>query len=70
MASNGKTLVVDKALCKGCGICVGFCPKSILEIKNEKINIKDEDLCIGCAMCEKLCPDYAIYLIEQDKKGI
>lgn len=67
MASDTKTLNIDKILCKGCGICIEFCPKSVLNLQNGKINIIDEDLCIGCGMCEKLCPDYAIYL--QDKRG-
>lgn len=67
MTSNSKTLITDRNLCKACGICIEFCPKSVLNIKNGKINIIDENLCIGCGMCEKLCPDYAIYL--QDKRG-
>jgi len=68
LASTVKTLFVDKSLCKGCGICVAFCPKSVLNISNEKVNIIDETLCIGCGMCEKLCPDYAIYLNEKEGK--
>ena len=67
MTSNIKTLITDKKLCKGCGICIEFCPKSVLDLSNGKINIIDENLCIGCGICEKLCPDYAIYL--QDKRG-
>jgi len=67
MASDTETLVIDKVLCKGCGICVEFCPKSVLNLTNGKVNIVDENLCIGCRMCEKLCPDYAIYL--QEKRG-
>ena len=67
MTSNTKSLITDRNLCKGCGICIEFCPKSVLNIKSGKINIIDENLCIGCGMCERLCPDYAIYL--QDKRG-
>jgi len=57
-----KTLYVEKELCKGCGICVAFCPKNVLALENEKIVIKDRDACIQCGQCELRCPDYAIYL--------
>lgn len=57
-----KSLTVKKDWCKGCGICVEFCPKNVLEIKDGKINIKDLDSCIQCGQCELRCPDYAIYL--------
>ena len=57
-----KSLTVDKNWCKGCGICVAFCPKNVLEIKDGKINIKDLESCIQCGQCELRCPDFAIYL--------
>jgi 2-oxoglutarate ferredoxin oxidoreductase subunit delta len=57
-----QTLNVDKKWCKGCGICVAFCPKDVLEIKDGKVNIKDLEACIKCGQCELRCPDYAIYL--------
>lgn len=57
-----KTLNVEEDLCKGCGICVLFCPKNVLELKEEKVNIKDLDACIQCGQCEMRCPDFAIYL--------
>lgn len=56
------SLKVDKNWCKGCGICVAFCPKNVLEIKDGKVNIKDLDSCIKCGQCELRCPDFAIYL--------
>lgn len=52
-----------KARCKGCGICVSFCPKHILELDGiGKIQVKDETGCILCGQCELRCPDYAIYV--------
>lgn len=47
--------------CKGCGICVEFCPKKVLAISEiEKVEIVAEDACIKCGQCELRCPDYAI----------
>ncbi|MBU5677518.1 4Fe-4S binding protein [Alkaliphilus sp. MSJ-5] len=57
-----KELKIKTEWCKGCEICVNFCPKNVLDIKNDKINIKDIDSCIKCGQCELRCPDYAIYL--------
>ena len=57
-----KSLTVIKDWCKGCGICVEFCPKNVLEMKAGKVNIKDLDSCIQCGPCELRCPDFAIYL--------
>ncbi len=59
-----KTLVVDKNWCKGCGICVAFCPKNVLGLVDGKIEIERPEDCIKCGQCELRCPDYAIYLEE------
>ena len=61
-----KTLIVDEAWCKGCGICVAFCPKSVLDLNNGKVYIKDREACIQCGQCELRCPDFAIYLEEDE----
>lgn len=55
-------LVINKNWCKGCGICVNFCPRKVLILENEKVEIVDIDKCIECGQCELRCPDYAIYL--------
>lgn len=62
MKALSKELIVEKELCKGCGICVAFCPKGVLNLKDGKVNIDDLDSCIQCGLCELRCPDYAIYL--------
>jgi len=59
---KNEKLIIEINLCKGCGICAAFCPKNVLEIRDDKVNIKDLDSCIQCGLCELRCPDYAIYL--------
>ncbi|SHJ80122.1 4Fe-4S dicluster domain-containing protein [Tepidibacter formicigenes] len=69
MAPDNKKLVIDPSWCKACGICIAFCPKDVLEIKNNVINIKNIKNCIKCGLCELRCPDYAIYLEDILCKG-
>ncbi len=47
--------------CKGCDICVKFCPERCL-VMNDKLIVEmaEPDRCTGCRMCEWLCPDFAI----------
>ncbi|MFZ2634763.1 MAG: 4Fe-4S binding protein [Rectinemataceae bacterium] len=52
--------VVRENYCKGCGICVAFCPKQLLVLKNGKVFPERPEICIGCRMCEFRCPDFAI----------
>lgn len=63
---SDKKLILEKEWCKGCGICVEFCPKDVLEMKDGVVNIKDIDSCIKCGLCELRCPDFAIYLGGND----
>ncbi|WP_207707363.1 4Fe-4S dicluster domain-containing protein [Crassaminicella thermophila] len=67
---NGKKLIVKQNWCKGCGICVEFCPKKVLALKNEKVEIVDIENCTKCGLCEVRCPDFAIYLggMEDEEK--
>lgn len=58
---------INKAWCKGCGICVAFCPKQVLGFDDHgKVEMKDPDNCIKCAQCELRCPDFAIFLGGKD----
>jgi len=65
----GIEITVLKERCKGCGICVAFCPKKILALDTlGKIHVIDEQACINCGQCELRCPDYAIYVEKKVEK--
>ena len=63
---------IDEELCKGCGICTEFCPKSIF-VNSETINkhgyyppmVVCQGECRGCRLCELLCPEFAIFIINE-----
>lgn len=47
--------------CKGCGICVEYCPMKVFEINDKfKAVIVNKDKCSGCRICYYRCPDFAI----------
>lgn len=62
-----KKLVTNPAWCKGCGICVEFCPKNVLAVEHEKIKVLDAESCIKCGLCELRCPDYAIWVETEEE---
>jgi 2-oxoglutarate ferredoxin oxidoreductase subunit delta len=64
--AKSKRLEINPDWCKGCGICVAFCPKNVLELDaNNKITIARLDDCIYCGDCEVRCPDFAIAVIKE-----
>jgi 2-oxoglutarate ferredoxin oxidoreductase subunit delta len=61
-----KEIQINRDWCKGCGICVSFCPKKVLELdsKDKAIVVRPED-CICCQLCELRCPDLAIEVLTE-----
>ncbi len=51
---------INQKWCKGCGICVAFCPKKVLVLEKGKAKAENMEDCIACRMCEYRCPDFAI----------
>ncbi len=62
-------------MCKGCGFCIRFCPRQVLE-ESAEMNQKGyhfpyvakPDECAGCGLCEAICPDFAIRVSLREKK--
>ncbi|MBN1686730.1 MAG: 4Fe-4S dicluster domain-containing protein [Spirochaetales bacterium] len=56
-----KSHIINREWCKGCGICVAFCPKQVLELDAEiKVIAARPKDCVCCRLCEYRCPDLAI----------
>jgi len=67
MSTQGH-IEIDQELCKGCLICLNFCPKGII-YRSDEINASgylpacsnnDDGECTGCAICAVVCPEVAI----------
>lgn len=64
-------LIPDR--CKGCELCVQFCPQGVLETSGE-MNTKGyhypviipgkEDACVHCEFCTLVCPEFAIFTLS------
>ena len=46
--------------CKGCAICVEFCPTDVLVMDNTHPVVAKLEECTRCQLCDLLCPDFAI----------
>jgi 2-oxoglutarate ferredoxin oxidoreductase subunit delta len=60
-------VAINQELCKGCGICIEFCPTKALafsDFLNSKgvrpVALRDPNACRLCGLCELYCPDFAI----------
>lgn len=69
-------IYVDSNLCKGCGICVEFCPRRVFKLKEDLSEsgvhlavATEEEKCTLCHLCELYCPDFAIAVVERGKRS-
>lgn len=72
MAKTGTlTLYVDR--CKGCGLCVDYCPHKLLRLQADlnllgyhPVHLAEEGQCTGCGICALMCPDMIIRVERGD----
>lgn len=64
---------IIKDRCRGCGFCIDFCPRDVLDASeefNEKgahpPKVLDETRCSLCRFCQSACPDGAISVVEKE----
>lgn len=65
---------IDPQLCKGCIICVEYCP-SLVFIESKTMNKKGihvpipeyDIMCSKCELCMYLCPDQAIKVYNDNQ---
>jgi len=62
-------VIIAQDRCKGCELCIEFCPKSVLA-RSKDFNAKGyhypvitKDECINCRLCVTVCPEYAIFSV-------
>lgn len=60
---------LKKDHCKGCDLCIEFCPKNVLA-RSKGFNVKGYHYpvvtngdCINCRLCVTVCPEYAIFSV-------
>jgi len=58
---------IDREFCKGCEICIAFCPESAIALTAElnaagylPATLAEKGKCTGCAVCAIVCPEVAI----------
>ena len=66
-------IYIDSSVCKGCALCVHYCPREVLRLSDERnqkgytiAEVYDASGCTGCKLCQMGCPDMAIYVVDQD----
>lgn len=68
------TIFVEQECCKGCGLCVVFCPQDVIALDETRLNAKGyhpatlidpRQQCTGCAICAVVCPDVCITVLRE-----
>jgi 2-oxoglutarate ferredoxin oxidoreductase subunit delta len=66
------SIQIDRELCKGCLVCIEFCPKKVITLYS-RVNAAgyipvmptNNSECTGCAICAIVCPEVAIEVYRE-----
>lgn len=53
-------VVIFGMWCKGCRLCVEFCPTGVLVLEGDHPVVAHPEKCTACHWCDTHCPDLAI----------
>ena len=57
--------------CKGCGICIEFCPQGVFEANGQgRPVVVHPERCTACHWCDTHCPDMAITVRRLDSEEL
>jgi len=67
-------IIINIEQCKGCKLCVIFCPKQLIKL-SERLDpagyhpaeFIDNGQCNSCGLCYQMCPDVAIEVWKEGK---
>ncbi len=67
-------IVIDQERCKGCQLCIQFCPPKVLVMSSRlnsrgfyAVELVDEGRCTSCAVCALVCPDVVITVFKPER---
>lgn len=55
--------------CKSCGLCVDYCTRGVLEMRDGVPQVVAAEKCTKCLQCEAICPDFAIEVKDGERAG-
>jgi 2-oxoglutarate ferredoxin oxidoreductase subunit delta len=62
---KAKAIIIQEKWCKGCGICIEFCPGKVFSSQPGQLPVVARlGDCTVCRLCEMRCPDYAVSVEE------
>ncbi len=74
MSESFEAVILER-FCKGCGLCVEFCPQGKLYLRQrpnregiQPAAVREEVECTGCLRCAAMCPDAAIEIVRSRQK--
>jgi NAD-dependent dihydropyrimidine dehydrogenase PreA subunit len=73
MADN--YVMVESEQCKGCGLCIGVCPKECLEVGPAVNGIGykfvefRQNGCTACGFCYYICPEFGAITVYTEVKA-